>query len=157
LIGSVGEIAELFSLFHDGVIVEASGEGHDLELRVRIAYLAERVAPGFTTFVVRIHGVEDLAFVTWPNEASAGPQTLRRIAEIFVPPLDILSGDVVAGRIEVVCNQPASSALHCGGTLAFGAQSADVIDHNGKHYSVAELAAIADAYWRDWADRTARR
>lgn len=157
MIGSVGDLAELFSLFHDGVIVDASGDGHDLELRVRITYLAERIAPGFTTLIVHIHEVEDLAFVTWPKEPSAAAQTLRGLAEIFAPPLEILSGEVVADRIEVVCNQPAASALHCGGMLAFRVTSADVIDQNGKHYSLAELAEIADAYWKDWTHRTSRR
>ena len=153
MINGASELSQLFSILHDGVIVEAFTEETSLLFRVEITYLAQRVAPEFTTFLVRLHQAQDLAFVTWPNEASAAPQTLRSLTQIFIPPLHILSGDCVGARVQVECNQPATSTPHCGGTLSFLATSADVVDERGKHYSLKDLVEIAEAYWKEWSER----
>ncbi len=154
MIAGNNDLAELFSILHDGVIVEASAVDGDLVMRVEISYLAERIHPGFTTFAVRAHQVEDLAFVTWPKDEAAAPQMLHDLTAIFVPPLDILSGEVADGRVEVDCNQSSPQTPHCGGTLTLSAASADVTDQDGKHYSIAELGALSDAYWKDWSERS---
>lgn len=150
MIESVEELADLFSILHDGVIVEAVVENRDLTLRVEIRYLTQRIRSDFTTFVVRLAGVEDLAFTTWPNDASLLPQLLRDASEIFVPALDILSGELKEGLIHVACNQPSPKAPYCGGTLAFRAKSAEVSDELGKRYSHSELVELARGYWDEW-------
>jgi hypothetical protein len=156
MITGVEDIAELFSTLHDGVVVDASTDGGDLVMRVKITYLAERIEADFTTFTVRLFQVEDIGFLTWPNDAASAPQTLHDLSAIFVPSLGILSGKTADGRVEVVCNQPSPQTLHSGGVLSFRAVSADVIDQAGKHYSLAELGALSDAYWKDWSERNSQ-
>jgi hypothetical protein len=157
VIAGIEELAELFSVFHDGVVEHADLEGGELLMRVRVTYLAAQVQEDFTTFVVRLSGVEDLAFSTWPKDAAATPEVLHAPDEIFKPPLDLLSGKATTGHLEIDCNQPARSAPHCGGTLTLRATSATVIDEAGKNWSLSELTALADAYWAEWKERNARR
>ena len=153
MIHGVEELAQLFSIFHDGVVTQPQASGDNLLLRVEISYLAERIQPGFTVFQVCLHRVEDLSFVTWPKDAAAAPQILHDIEDIFNPELDILSGDIAEDRVHVVCNQASPSTPHCGGTLTFRAASAAVTDEKGTPYSLADLAIISRAYWDEWSAR----
>ena len=143
----------LFNIFHDGVISDALFVDQGLQLNVRIAYLARRIAPDFTTFAVRLGGVEDLSFATWPKDLTAPPEILREVSAIFYPHLDILSGESSDGYVHVVCNQPSSDTPHCGGTLKFRATSAVVCDQSAKQYALVELETLARAYWDDWSKR----
>jgi len=153
MISGTDDLAALFNIFHDGVITEASFVDQDLLLNVRISYLAQRIAPDFTTFAVRLDRVEEVSFATWPKDSTASPEVLLDPSAIFYPHLDILSGESTNGYVQVVCNQPSSKTPHCGGTLTFRATSAMVWDQNRKQYSLAELAALARAYWKDWSER----
>jgi hypothetical protein len=157
MISGTDELAELFNVFHDGVITKASSVDQDLLLTVRISYLAQRIAPNFTTFNVRLHQVEGMSFATWPKDSAVVPEVLREVSAIFDPPLDILSGESADGHVQVVCNQPSLQTPHCGGTLSLRATSATVSDQSGKHYSLAELAALARAYWDEWSERNSKR
>lgn len=156
VISGVEDLAALFNVFHDGVIVAASEVGQDLLLQVEIRYLAERVAPEFTTFSLRLQHVEDLSFSTWPNDSAATPEVLRVPAAIFYPELDILSGEPSGELVQVVCNQSSTETAHCGGTLTFRAASALVCDQSSKPYSLAELMRLAEAYWKEWGERYSR-
>jgi hypothetical protein len=153
IISGVEDLAALFNVFHDGVIVQAASVDEDLLLTVRISYLAERIAPGLATFTVRLHHVEELSFSTWAKDSAAPPEVLRSPSVIFYPHLDILSGEPFDGHVRVVCNQSSSQASHCGGTLTFRATSGTVCDQNRKSYSIAALSALADAYWNGWTER----
>lgn len=157
MISGTDDLAELFSILHDGVISEASFVDQDLLLTVRISYLAQRIAPNCTTFSVRLDRVEDMSFTTWPKESGAASEVLRDASAIFEPPLDILSGESADGYVQVVCNQPSSQTRHCGGTLSLRTSSATVWDQNRKQYSLTELAGIARAYWEDWSERSSKR
>jgi hypothetical protein len=100
-IAGLDNIAKLFSIFHDGVIVDASPQGEDLRLTVRLSYLAERVQPGFTTFTLLLRQLEELSFSTWPKESSVPPETLRDVHTFFSPPLDILSAEPSNCHVQV--------------------------------------------------------
>jgi hypothetical protein len=146
-------VAQVFSIFHDGVIERAHGERSDLVLSVEIEYLAGRLAPPMRTFTVRLRAVEALDFTTWPNDATAAPVVLKDVDAIFSPELDILSGEVVDGRVHVSCNQAEPGYAYCGGDLRFRAAAAEVFDERGAAYSLERLAELARGYWDDWSAR----
>jgi hypothetical protein len=150
------DLALLFSLLHDGVVAEAVRDGDDLALRVEIRYLTQRIAPSFTFFHVRLHGVADVTFDPWPKAADAAAETWRDVPQIFSPPLDILEGAAAGDGVAVHCNQPAREAPHCGGTLRLRAAAASVTDEAGARYDLAALKALADEYWDDWRTRHGR-
>ena len=144
-------ISEIFSIFHDGIVSRYEVEGADLLLTVEISYLAERVAPTYTKFFVRLAGTAELRFSTWPSDLESEPQQIVEAGEIFHPDLDILESSVKNEHIEVACNQTSEEYDYCGGTLSFRADTATVTDEAGKAYSVEELDQLCKAYWDDWA------
>lgn len=146
-------ISEVFSIFHDGEIAGATVDGDDLRLEIDITYLAVRVCPEFSGFTIHLNHVEDLTFATWPKnlDVAVAPQVLTDASLIFDPPLDILSGRVVEGRLEVVCNQTSKERSYCGGIVSLRVGSARVTDPLGKAYSIDELGTICKGYWEDWS------
>jgi hypothetical protein len=101
MIFGADDLAALFNVFHDGIITEASFVDQDLELNVRISYLAQRIAPDFTAFAVRFSGVDEVSFATWPKDSAYSPEVLREVSAIFYPRLDILSGESSDGYVAV--------------------------------------------------------
>ncbi|HKB60911.1 MAG TPA: hypothetical protein VKC56_12795 [Gallionellaceae bacterium] len=150
-------IRDIFSIFHDGHIESFATEERGLLLAVRVQYLAQRINPLFRRFFVRLAVVEDIHFSTWPSDLKSVPAVLRDVNAIFKPELEILEGNVSEGEIKVVCNQPAPGFDYCGGELYFRAASAEVTDEAGKSYTIDELDSLCNAYWEEWASRTARR
>lgn len=146
-------IRDIFSIFHDGVIGSCALNGDELTLDIAIRYLAERVKPGFRTFRVRLFGVSNVRFSTWPDDLQSAPVVLTDIQQIFEPDLDILEGNANGDEIEIVCNQPSPAFSYCGGELRFRCLCAEVTDESGKYYSIEELSALCEGYWDDWSRR----
>lgn len=124
-------------------------------MEVDIQYLAERINPNFRKFVVRLAGVENIRFSTWPSDLQAEPEVLTDISIIFKPELEILEGSIKEGQIQVVCNQHSPEFDYCGGELFLTATSAEVVDESGKNYSIDELDTLCKSYWDSWANRSA--
>ena len=149
-IDGIENIKEVFCIFHDGVIVSGGLTGGEMRLEVRIQYLAGRVDPHYRKFQVVLKGVENVRFITWPNDTESQPRVLRNIGKIFEPDLDILNGSVKEDHVHVVCSQPSPTHDYCGGELCFIAGQSIVTDEAGKSYSMEELDALARDYWDDW-------
>lgn len=143
----------LFSLFHDGSIVSWATDGDELQLEVEIKYLAERIDPKFRKFDVRLFGVSDIQFSTWPNDLATKPEVLTEPTAIFAGDLEVLEGNLQAGMIEVVCNQHSQNIAYSGGELRFGCVYATVTDEAGKAYSIEELGNLCKGYWEEWSKR----
>ena len=124
-----------------------------MHLEVEIQYLAERINPSFTKFQVVVFGVDSIYFTTWPNDSKLEPQVIVDVDEIFKPELEILEGNILENKIQVVCNQSSPTFKYCGGELYFKAESALVTDEAGKSYSIEELSSLCKSYWDDWANK----
>lgn len=151
MIEGMQNVSDIFSIFHDGILVHHQCDGDDLVLTIEILYLAERVSQTFTKFRVRLHRCEGVSFTTWQNDSKSDPTRLDDLDLIFRPDLDIFRASVKADTIEVVCNQDDADCDFCGGILAFNANRATVEDEAGKSYSLDELNALCKAYWDDSA------
>lgn len=152
MISEQKNIAAVFSLFHDGVIASHLAGNNGLVLIVDIAYLANRINPAFTKFLVCLFGVRDIQFHTWPNEADNASHTLLALEDIFKPKLDILQAEARGDIVEVVCNQVSPDFPYGGGELQFQADCATVSDEAGKFWSLAELDALSKTYWDEWSN-----
>jgi hypothetical protein len=146
-------IRDIFSIFHDGSITHSSLEADTLSFDVEIQYLAERVSRAFRKFHVRLLGVANIHFSTWPRDLKSEPAVLTDPQKIFEPDLEILEGSLNGKEVQVVCNQHASDFPYCGGELRLRGAAAEVTDEAGKSYSLDELTALCKGYWDDWAKR----
>lgn len=150
---SPSDIADLFSMLHDGVVASFRLEDTTLQLEVEIPYLTQRIDPNYRFFRVALVGVQTPLLETWPKEQSAPPELISRWEEILNPPPDILSGEIKNGRIHITLNQPAVECAHCGGTLEVSIESVAVYDESGKSYTPDELKRLCTEYWQDWSSK----
>ncbi len=142
-------LALLFSIFHDGDIVNVELNSKQLRFEVEILYLAKRINPEFTKFFVTLENVNNLTFSTWSN-IPGRDEILDSVEAIFEPVLEILSAEVKDNFIEVACSQSSNKYAYCGGNLRFIADTATITDESGKSYSVNELDSICSEYWEAW-------
>ncbi|WP_341644080.1 hypothetical protein [Thauera sp. SDU_THAU2] len=153
-IDGLENVRDIFSIFHDGSISACALDGDDLTLEVEIQYLAERVNPGFRKFKVRLFGVSNVRFSTWPSDMKSDSAVLTDVPDIFDADLEILEGNLSGEEIEVVCNQHSSSLPYCGGELRFHCLRFEVTDEGGKGYSIEELSELSQGYWDEWSSRS---
>lgn len=144
--GQLEAVAAVFNIFHDGAITAAAWRGPDLLLTVEIPYLAERVRPDWERFTVELRAAAGLEFEPWLDHPR--PPPLTEIGEIFQPELDILSCDLEADRVKLVCNQSADD--WCGGFLRFAAAEALVFDQGGAPWALDQLGELCEGYWEQW-------
>lgn len=154
-INNLGNIRDIFTSFHDGSIVHFCCEEDSLLLEVEIQFLAKRVDARFQKFFVRLAGLENVYFKTWPRGPKAESAVLVDMAAIFKPELEILDANLKENEIQVVCNQYSPEFNYRGGELYFCAASAEVTDEAGKVYSIDELAVLWGGYLGELA--TGRR
>lgn len=64
------KIADIFSWFHDGTLIEWHGNLKKLSLTVDIQYAAEYLAPDFKNFYVELFDIETLRCEPWGEEAT---------------------------------------------------------------------------------------
>ncbi|QAU33260.1 hypothetical protein [Janthinobacterium sp. 17J80-10] len=141
-------------MFHDGVIASHLASKDGLLLIVEIKYLAQRINPAYTKFLLCLFDARDIQFHTWPNNADNPAKFISAIDEIFQPHLAILQGEVRNQKIEVVCNQASPNFPYCGGELEFHAESATVSDESGRFWRLEDLEELSKAYWDEWSNPT---
>lgn len=146
-------IRDIFCILHDGSLISHATDGGELGLEVEIRYLAERIDPSFRKFEVRLFGVSDVQFSTWPGDLTSEVETLTDVGEIFRADLEVLEGNIKEGFIEVVCNQRSPEFAYCGGELRFRCSHAVVTDEAGRAYSIEALGLLCKGYWDDWSRR----
>jgi hypothetical protein len=147
-------IRDIFSIFHDGEIVCASLDNGNLVMDVEIQYLAERINPSYKKFIVRLENIRDMRFKTWPRDLKSEPALITDVSAIFKPELDILEGNVKDGLFKVVCIQTSPDFDYIGGELYFQAESAQVTDEGGRHYSIDELYSLCKGYWDELSNKS---
>jgi hypothetical protein len=146
-------IADTFSIFSDGIIVNHICKGNRLTLNVEIPYLARCICPEFLGFTIELINIKNICFKTWPSEAGDKERILVNPAHIFKTGLEIVGSKVRNGCVEVLCTNPIEEDDFCGGALNFEADSVVVFDDSGRQYSLEELSSISEKYLNTWAIR----
>lgn len=157
MIKTAESICEIFTIFHDGMIEEASLSDHKLKLKIEISYLAEKVKSEFKFFFVELDEFRGAEFRGWPASLEGDKKHISRVSDIFELPLEILEAKLIGDRIEVVCNIKSNAdSEFCGGELLFHADAAVVRDEANKEYSITELGDLCRSYWNNWKLKNAK-
>ncbi|MEK7298228.1 MAG: hypothetical protein AAB069_10055 [Planctomycetota bacterium] len=146
-------IADTFSIFSDGIIVNHFCNGNRLTLNVEIPYLARCICPEFLGFTIELINIKNICFKTWPSEAGDKERILVNPAHIFKTGLEIVESKVRNGCVEVLCTNPIEEDDFCGGALNFEAETVVIFDDSGRQYSLEELSSISEKYLNTWAIR----
>lgn len=147
------DLADMFSIFHDGTIEAWTLSDGVLSLVVDIPYLANRVHSSYEQFTIQLVNVDSLTFKTWPT-AEVKPEFLADAARIFLFPLWILEGQVDNSQIVVYCSLPKiEDPGYSGGELRFYADGANVTTQGGELISLDQLKTHAENYWEEWSQQ----
>lgn len=152
MITDAASIVDMFCIFHDGGIEDATLVKDVAKFRIEIDYLAERIDPNFTFFTVALAGFHDAEFHAWPRE-NKDVSKIFGFEQIFSQTLDILEARWTNNKFEVVCAISAPQSTYCGGQLFFNADSAQVFDEANKDYTILELREISKSYWDEFLKR----
>ena len=150
MITGTDNLRDIFSIFHDGTIVNHELVPPGLRLEVEILYLAQRVHPQYRGFRVELHNAREISFATWPSDLNAPATQMDSLADIFAPQLDILGCEVEPSGLKISCNQSSPQWNYCGGELRLAADAATLTDAGGKEYSIDELRRLSEGYWNEW-------
>lgn len=143
----LNDIRDVFSIFHDGVIVECKGDLKKLTMTIQCDYLAELLNPDFKNFYVDLMGISKLDFAPWMNPINLKNIDFKSHEEYLKADLEILSAEIKDGFVFVTCNQHDTDLDYCGGHLMISANDFNLFDHNGTIITIGHLDSVCRKYW----------
>ena len=141
------DIRDIFSIFHDGGIVDCEGDFDKLTLTIQCNYLAELINPDFENFFVDLIGINKLEFDPWTNPIHLEKRDFRSHEEYLKVDLEILSAEIKDDFVLITCNQHDTDLDFCGGNLMISANGFKLFDHNNKQMTMDQLDSISRTYW----------
>ncbi len=134
----------LFSLFHDGSILNIKKDSHNYTCRVDILYLAERIHPNFSYLNVRLVGVKE--FILEKLEYS---EVITDIDQMNKFDIEVLQAEIEGNGIKILCSCNHGEFSY----LTVKADDIQVYDPDWNAIELAQLEQTARGYWEDFAKR----
>jgi len=141
------DIRDIFSIFHDGGIVDCKGDLHKLTLTVQCNYLAELINPDFENFYLDLIEVNKLDFDPWMNPIDLEKIHFDSYEDYLQVDLEILSAEIKDDMVIVTCNQHDTDLDFCGGNLMISAINFNLYDHKMTPMTIDQLNLICRNYW----------
>lgn len=141
------ELKDVFTIFHDGTIEEATFNSKNLVLKVQIEYLAQIIDPSFNQFELTLLKVESLSFKPWTGST----KELTDIKTIFDLDLSITSTQVDEEGtlvIHATCGESADSSYE-GGELILRCDDFLIFDQQRNPLNLDELKGHSANYWNN--------
>ncbi len=143
------KVKDIFSILHDGVITEWTGNHTLLTLTIECEYLAERIDKSFDKFYVDVFNVDKIEFEPWMTPHDLPTIKKTDLDDIFKAELDILRAIIENDTVVVICNQTDKSFDYCGGLLIINCQSIKIYDQNRNELSISQFHKICEDYWNE--------
>jgi hypothetical protein len=132
----------VWNTLHDGSIESIGGTvPGDVQVRVGIAYLCEKLPTAASCVVVHLRGCRQFEYRPFEGEA------ITDLSSIASADVEILSAEEVGEVVSVAC---------VGGFLQLAYDRPDIVLAEGQTISQAELEAAADRYWTEWEENSRR-
>lgn len=141
------DIRDIFSIFHDGGIVDCKGDLNKLTLTIQCNYLAELIYPDFENFYVDLIGVDKLDFDPWMNPIDLETINFNSYEDYLKVDLEILSAEIKDDFVLITCNQHDTDLDYCGGNLIISANDFNLFDQNSRQMTIEQLDSICRTYW----------
>ena len=146
----MNDIAEVFSLLHDGTVIKWAGDKDLLTLKISCLYLAERIKPTYEYFYLDLHKINKLEFNPWTAPSDIPNIIKQEPGEIFETELEVLYAEVKDDSVKVSFNQADPKYDYCGGNLYVNCDAIKLFDHEHKELAIGQLNQICNEYWDDW-------
>ena len=141
------DIADVFSILHDGFIISYESNDEKILLTVECPYLAERINADYELFYIELKGVKKLEFETWSNPVDLPVQVLIQPKDIFQAELEILSAEIIGGNVHVACKQHNTCYDYSGGYLFINAKAIKIYDQGKNELTIDVMGKICNEYW----------
>lgn len=146
---TIENIAQVFSIFHDGTIESATVGGSGVEMKIEIQYLANRIDKSFSSFDLELNGCEGFRFAPWCDQNEQKIDEITNFEEILRLDLEILSAKAAGTEVHVNCLAHSGHKSVSGGFLVFGATELLIFDESKRPISLPTLRSVCDGYWRE--------
>lgn len=141
------DIRDIFSIFHDGGIVDCNGDLNKLTLTIQCNYLAELINPDFEKFYIDLIEIDKLDFDPWMNPIDLEKIVFNSYEEFLKVDLEILFADIKDDFVLITCNQHDTNLDYCGGNLMISANDFNLFDQNRTKLTIEQLDLICRTYW----------
>lgn len=141
------DIRDIFSIFHDGGIVDCRGDLQKLTLTIQCNHLAELINPDFENFYLDLIELNKLDFYPWMNPIELEKIDFDSYKDYLKVDLEILSAKIKDDLIIVTCNQHDTDLDFCGGNLMISAKDFNLYDHKLTPMTIDQLDLISRNYW----------
>ena len=143
-------VRDIFSILHDGTIVEWTGNKDFLTLKIGCQYLAEKLDPTFEYFFIDLIDISKLALVPWMNPITLEQEYFVELKDVLQAELDILSAEIDNDSVKISCTQRDSNFHFCGGALYINCKGSKVYDQNKNEVAIDKLHQICNEYWDEF-------
>jgi hypothetical protein len=150
----IQEIADVFSILHDGTIESRTGDENRLMLKVSCIYLAERINSSFEYFYVELSNINTIELNSWPSNMNLPPVLKTGLDNIFKDELEINSVKIENEIVIVTCLQHDPDADISGGELKIACNAIQVYDQDKNVITIDELDKLCNAYWDEFKKKT---
>lgn len=147
-------MAQAFSIFHDGAITSAAVCGSGIEISIEIRYLASRIDKCFSSFDLVLERCGGVRFAPWPDENEQEREEITNLEEILELDLEILNAESTGTAVLVDCLTHSGHKPISGGKLVFEASRLLIFDESKRSISLPTLRGICDGYWKEWEERS---
>jgi len=150
------DMADVFSVFHDGMIEEHKIEDDNLILKIYCQYLAKDINSSYEFFWVKLNQLKSINLLPWLKN-SQEELLWTNIDLIFKKELEILNAKITSeDTIQVFCDCSdifeENEVSYVGATLEFGCYSISIFDENKQEISLDYLKEIATKYWKEFSE-----
>lgn len=143
----LNDIRDVFSILHDGVIVDCEGDLNKLTLTIQCNYLAELINPNFKNFHIDLIAITKLNFVPWVNPIDLKAIQFKSHEEFLKVGLEIISAELKDGCVFVSCLQDNTDLDYSGGHLMISAKDFNLYDHDKNTLTTDKLDSACRFYW----------
>lgn len=143
----MNNIRDVFSIFHDGGIIDFTGDLNKLTLKIQCNYLAELISPKFENFYIELTDIKKLDFDPWMNPIDLTKRVFDNYKDYLKANLDIISAGVKDDDVLITCYQHNTDLDYCGGNLTISANEVKVYDHDNNLITIEQLDSVCRLYW----------
>ena len=141
------KIEDIFATFHDGKIVNWSGNFEKLNLKISCAFLAEK----FEYFYIELTKIQKLELLTYNNEKNIeqnkSSKSLYELSEIFCDEIEICYTKSIENYVQIDCWQTNETKNYIANKLLLNCENIRIYDQNNVEIFEEKFFEISDSYW----------
>lgn len=138
------DILDLFTILHDGSIVELVKVDSQINIKIEIDYLAKMIREDHDHIFLLIDNPKNMIFIPWSDEQGS----ITTMEEISHLELEILGCDTENDKYIIHCHCDEKRHEYPGGDLVLDFTEFIVKDQEGKTIGLQKLRTLANNYWQ---------